>query len=322
MFRRFSFLTVLLIVAAALHYTPSAAQDSCNQCDSEHCVKLEQGGSFVTWSLPAASSSYFVKVTIKAGSGEGSCVTFTEDDNDGCYMVTGIGTKTFVAEKIGAGPDCKDMSHVLAYWWTDFLGTLTPTATATEPPTTPRVSLTPTVTGTPPPSTVTPTKFVTMTPSPVWSPTPTEEITATPTKNPTEGWMRAYIFCKYEDGSIVAENGRELRVFTDKGLYRDWSDGYGFVRRWLVPKGGLIVEDVLTSYGPCLELYRGGDAYPPGPLFTPFYENGNNHFSGKVGEPAVVCYAECISTTETYLPESGEDFAVWLISVLIKLLPW
>ena len=327
MFRRLSFLTVFLIVVAALHYTPSEAQVSCNHCDSEHCAKLEQGGSFVTWSLPTASSSYFVKITIKAGSEEGSCITFTEDGNDGCYMVTGIHTKTVVIEKVGAGPDCKDISHVLAYWWTDFLGTLTPspslTVTATAPSTTPRVSLTPTVTGTPPPFTATPTKFVTMTPSPVWSPTPTRGITITPTKNPTEGWMRAYLFCKNENGSIFAENGAELRIFTNKGLYRDWSDGYGFVKRWLVPKGGLMVEDVLTGYGSCSELYRGGDAYPPGPLLSPFYENGNNYFSGKVGEPAVVCYAECISTTETYyLPESGEDFAEWYISMLLKLLSW
>jgi len=131
--------------------------------------------------------------------------------------------------------------------------------------------------------------------------------------------MDGYLFCRGEDGSSIAENGAELRIFTDKGLYFGHSDGNGFVQRWLVPKDGLVVEDVVASR-PCVELYRGGDNYPEDPthLFWPFYEDGNNLFSGKVGKQAVICYMDCISTSTDYLPNSGGTLSTWYFLMLVK----
>lgn len=58
------------------------------------------------------------EVWIKAGSMNqdsdtfSACTLFTEDGNNGCYSVTGIGTQEAIVAKIGDGPNCKDISHI------------------------------------------------------------------------------------------------------------------------------------------------------------------------------------------------------------------
>ena len=321
------FLTVV-ILTLLVAVRPSDAQSECQSCTDEHCAKLDEGGTFVTWSLPAESSSYFRKVVVKAGSDNqdgGACYTFDQDGSDGCYAVSGIGTKTVTIQKIGSGPDCKDISHWLAYWWADHLGTPTPTPTTppedtptptptpSRPTSTPNPRWTPTPTPTEP--TVTPTLTKPPLPSPSPSPTPTQYVTPTPPPNPSEGTMRGFLFCKHSDGSIGQGRG-PLTIETDnRGVLGGIPFPNGYVGTWLTaPDSGTTVNR--AGPGSC---YRGGDAYPDDPTLydldaQPIFGAGN------VGNSAVVCYERCIDTSTFYLPTAGGEFANWFVSLVLRVL--
>ena len=319
-------LFTVIIITLLFLVQPSDAQSDCPSCTDEHCIKLDEGGTYVTWSLPPESSSYFRKVVVKAGSDNqdgGACYSYSQDGSDGCYAVSGIGTKTVVIQKVGAGPACKDISHWLAYWWADHLGTLTPTPTA-EPTSTPTPTSTqppdqsPTPTSTPSgDETPTPTEpVITLTTPPLPSPTPTstpETLTPTPPPNTKVGTMRGYLFCTYSDGTIGQGRG-PLAITTDnRGVLGGIPFPNGYVGSWLTaPDSGTTV--LRAGPGDC---YRGGDAYPED--LTLYGLDAQPIFGvGNVGNSAVVCFEDCIDTSTFYLPDSGSDFANWFVNLVLR----
>lgn len=108
------------------------------------------------------------KVIIKAGSAQqgDACTGFTfppASQSNTCYQVSGLGSTSIRATKIGSGPECKDISHIEVYACPN-----TPTTPPTSPPT----------------STNTP-EVPTETPSQSPSPSPTFTITLPPSETPT-----------------------------------------------------------------------------------------------------------------------------------------
>ena len=119
-------------------------------------------------------------VWIKAGSAQSTdgnqCIEFNQDSDNGCYLITGIGTSTVTAQKIGEGPDCKDISHIeIILAQTEITPILTDTPTPTS-------SSIPTSTSTP---TVTPQNTPQTSPTSTLVPTSTQS--PQPTSTPTSG---------------------------------------------------------------------------------------------------------------------------------------
>jgi hypothetical protein len=327
--KAFILIGIMIVLALLLAGQSNiVAQGDCNHCPHDQCAKLESP----PWSY-SITEGVFTELVVKSAT---ACFSFTADGTNGCYSVEGIGTQSISAQRIGDGPNCQQISHVLVLWKDEATDTPTPTATDTPTPTrtstatatpTDGPSPTPTITVSPTPVTPTPTPTdgptptATVTPTP-WKFTPTPEKTPTKTPPPPQGFCRAYTFCKDDNGNLIPENGTWLTAFTEQGaVLRSQSDGYGFVFQYPAPEDGWTFTDVVTDKGPCIELYRGGDEYPPEPLFSPFYENGNNECSGYVGNMAIVCYTPC-SIPEYRLPESGAEFAEWLLDLLPFLFWW
>ncbi len=167
-FRKAVFGMFILGMALAMLVFPNFRQHSVysvglGNCQDGYVFKAESG----PFTYTAPNGQTINQIIIKAGSqNQGdACFDFTLNGNDGCYEVSGFGTQTVTAVKIGSGRDCKDISH--AEFYSGSTGTPTPTPTPTVTPTpTPsdgENDPTPTPTPTPEPS-VTPT--VTPTPTP------------------------------------------------------------------------------------------------------------------------------------------------------------
>ncbi|MGH2582143.1 MAG: hypothetical protein ACRDFQ_04525 [Anaerolineales bacterium] len=143
------------------------------------------------FSITADSGFIITHLCIKSGT-ENFVYTNNgtfEDDGAGnhnaCYQISGIGTGTASAVKVGQGKGqvCQDISHIEVKWQPTATNTNTPTNTATStstPSNTPTHTPTPTDTAT---ATDTPTETLTPTDTPTPSNTPTE--TSTPTETPT-----------------------------------------------------------------------------------------------------------------------------------------
>jgi hypothetical protein len=161
-------LILLLIILIGLLFRgiPQSQGMGLGNCDDSHDVKTD-GESLVT-----DPNKIWVKAIIKAGSqNQGdACFTFTQDGNDGCYAVSGLGTDTAHATKIGEGRDCKDISHV--EWFSENHSS-SPTPEPSADPS-PEVSPTPEVT----PS---PIIEVTTDPSPIVTPSPEVLVSPSPT---------------------------------------------------------------------------------------------------------------------------------------------
>jgi hypothetical protein len=137
-FAALSTMVSLGLVAAYVVAGPVAAQPGGGNC-LEGGTKLDFSAEEYTINAPAGS--VVTAVSIKAGR---DCLgPFTEDFNDGCYAVSGLGTATVTIERIGSGPTCKEISHV------EFLTSTSPPPTTTTVPTTTTTPTTSTVTTTP-----------------------------------------------------------------------------------------------------------------------------------------------------------------------------
>lgn len=317
----------IVIVALLVVIRPATAQGGeCQVCDNDHCVKLDSGGSLVSWSLPAASSSYIVKITVKAGSDSqdgGSCHTFTATNPaDSCYLATGFGTKTGTVQKIGAGPACKDISHVLFYWWADHLGTPTPSPT---PPPSPTATVPP-PTSTPGDPTATPDPDVTPTPTiPIPTPTstlvpsPTPPPPATPTPPPPRksGSIRGFMLCVDAGGSHHL-SGYKLFIKTNNiGTLGGFGwPPTGIVGQWpTMPRVGTTVLD--AGPGQCCRV---GDDYPADPTCYDWREQ-NKFGVDDVGQGGILCVEKCPDSSTTFqLPESGGDYFNWFMGLVARLL--
>lgn len=83
---------------------PVLQQGSGNCGPSDHKVET----SPFKWTAP--EGQVITKVVIKSGQG---CFTFTSNGTDGCYWVTGIGTQSAKASRVGnPSSDCQEISHV------------------------------------------------------------------------------------------------------------------------------------------------------------------------------------------------------------------
>lgn len=51
----------------------------------------------------------YIEVQIKTGP---NILSFTEDFNDGCYEIHGLGTATIVINRVGEGRDCKEIGGI------------------------------------------------------------------------------------------------------------------------------------------------------------------------------------------------------------------
>lgn len=165
-------LTVIAFILVAKDADFASAQGLGN-CDPSHNVKTESEPHTVS-----DISKIWVKAIIKAGSqNQGdACFEFVVDGDDGCYSVTGLGTATASATKIGSGKDCKDISHV--EWFAEDINV--PSTPTPEPSLDPSPSATPN--STPSPS-IDPTATPSATPSP--TPQSTPQPTSTPVASPT-----------------------------------------------------------------------------------------------------------------------------------------
>jgi sortase (surface protein transpeptidase) len=211
-------LTLVIFVALATLFFPYRAQSAPpGECSQGYILKDENSP------FSYSGAQIITRVEIKAGSNQSTdgnqCTTLTQNGNNGCYAVTGLGTTNVSVTKIGSGNTCKDISHVEFYADPGTTPTQTPTPVVTPTPTpttlvtptptptivvsptpTPTRAVTPTITPTPTPTTevtVTPTPAVTPTPTvtvqvtptptsvPGATPTPTEVVTPTSTPNPT-----------------------------------------------------------------------------------------------------------------------------------------
>ncbi len=174
-----SFLLLATLVIALFVPTKVLFADNQGQgdCEAGYVFKDEDGSDGFTYE----GDTVITRVIIKAGSAQSTdgnqCTEFTEDGENGCYEVEGLGTTSVTVTKIGDGPDCKDISHASFYADSEEEPTPTPTPTPTPEPT----------------PTPTPTPEPTPTPTPEESdetsdptPTPTPEPTPTPTPTPTQ----------------------------------------------------------------------------------------------------------------------------------------
>ncbi len=131
------------------------------------------------------ASGYTIdQICVKGGQ---NMITYNSNGSDGCWSVSGIGTQTASAVKVGQGSTCKDISH--ASFHRIVVPTVTPTLTLT-PTLTPTVTPVPTnipsvVPSTSPTLTKTPTSNED--PSITPSATPTITVTPTPTNTPQGG---------------------------------------------------------------------------------------------------------------------------------------
>jgi hypothetical protein len=159
-------------------------------CTTGWTTKDESTDSLVT---DAANDGHWVKAVIKAGSqNQGdACFTFTQDGDNGCYAVFGLGTDTAHASKIGEGSSCKDISHV--EWFLEepiSSPSASPSASPTiEPTATPSSLPSPLATTEP-----TSTPSAIPTPSASVTPSPTPEVSPIPGENqPVEKQMEQMI---------------------------------------------------------------------------------------------------------------------------------
>lgn len=89
-----------LIVLALLTPPPFCKAGACTYGGKDEAPPFE-------YAAPVGCT--VCSVTVKAGT-EG--YVFTEDGDDGCYAVSGIGTAFSIMTRIGSpGPACKDISH-------------------------------------------------------------------------------------------------------------------------------------------------------------------------------------------------------------------
>jgi hypothetical protein len=156
-------LVVSLVLSMA--YQRADANELTNQgnCDTGWVAKVESAPFVYN------GDQTITRVIIKSST---NCFLFTEDGNDLCYAVTGIGTTNVTATRIGVpGPSCQEISHVEFY--SDPLPPPTNTPVTPDPTNTP---VTPDPTNTP----VTPDPTNTpVTPDPTNTP-----VTPDPTNTP------------------------------------------------------------------------------------------------------------------------------------------
>jgi hypothetical protein len=176
--------------------TPSQAAGNCTSWDGK-----DESEPF---SITAPTGYVITSITIKSGD---DCFTYTTNgdketdaNGDACYSISGIGTQTGSAEKVGvgAGQVCQDISHIEVSW--EMLATDTPTATLAD-------TATNTPTNTPedtPTNTPTATEEEQDTPTP----TATEEEQDTPTPTATE---------EEQDTPTPTEEVRDTPTATDPG---------------------------------------------------------------------------------------------------------
>lgn len=158
-------LSALIVVGLLHQFSTQVYTQGLGNCDPNHDVKVD-GEQFVT-----DINKRWVKAIIKAGSqNQGdACFEFTQDGDNGCYAVFGLGTDTAHAVKIGSGRDCKDISHV-EFFAEDVEATPNPSPSASpSPPPSIDPSPSPSVDPSPTPD---PTPSVSPIPSPSASPTP------------------------------------------------------------------------------------------------------------------------------------------------------
>lgn len=175
-------LLVLAFLGVAFTNVEAQGQGNCGDWDG----KVES--SPFKWTAP---DGYIIKkVIVKAAT---ECFTFTYPPNNqsnGCYIISGLGSQTAKAENsLYPAEGCHEISHVEFY-----IAGITPTPTNTPTPTEPPVTTEPpteTPTQTPVPPTETPTEVTptpTENPEETWTPTPTDSpiSTPTPTNEPSE----------------------------------------------------------------------------------------------------------------------------------------
>ncbi len=166
---------VILLTLSIVFYTRINlyAQGMGNCADGQ--IKIESDPFTYTDPQGLPISSIWIKAGSAQSTDDNQCTQFDQDSNNGCYSVTGIGTSTVTAQKVGDGPDCKDISHieivlVQAENTPTTINTPTPTLTLTSTPT-PLPTDTPEVTSQPNP-TSTPLPTSTQSPQPTSTPTP------------------------------------------------------------------------------------------------------------------------------------------------------
>jgi len=121
----------------------AASGKECEQ--SPNCILLDEPGNSGSFTAPRIITNIFI-------TAKDFHEYFPGDADDGCYKVS-IHGRNLSWERIGSGPDCKDISNVQV--WLGEEPTSTPTLTPTEPPSTPTDGPTSTPTGT---TTITPTE--------------------------------------------------------------------------------------------------------------------------------------------------------------------
>ena len=157
--KKYIFLAVILLL-----FIPMTFAQANGNC-TDGWDRKDESAPFTS-----GSTGIVTKVAIKSGQG---CFVFLRNDTIAdCYKVTGIGTNSAKAVRVGdPGPECQEISHVEFH--IDKPPTQTPTATD-------GIVTRNTPTFAPSPTMETPFKFWTPTPQ-----TPTPEITDTPTPTVT-----------------------------------------------------------------------------------------------------------------------------------------
>jgi hypothetical protein len=115
------------LTAAFVIGGPVASAQGKGTC-IEGGTKIDNPGNFEVINV-----SGITQVSVKAGN---DCFYYPPDagqQTSTCYTVTGLGTSTVTVTKVGAGPVCKDISHI------EYTTGTTPpptTSTVTTPPST------------------------------------------------------------------------------------------------------------------------------------------------------------------------------------------
>lgn len=166
-------ITLIGLLATLVLLKDTVFAQGLGNCDPSHDIKTENEPHTVS-----DISKRWIKAIIKAGSqNQGdACFEFTQDGTDECYVVTGLGTATASAVKVGEGRNCKDISHV--EWFSDPSPSPSP-ETSPSPEPSPSVSPSPTPEPTPevrPSPTATPSASPSPSPSPTQNPTPTPSV--------------------------------------------------------------------------------------------------------------------------------------------------
>ena len=63
--------------------------------------------------ITSPDGQIYVQVDIKQGS---DITSYTEDVSDSCLEINGLGSDTVEIERIGEGPDCKDIGGIGLYY--------------------------------------------------------------------------------------------------------------------------------------------------------------------------------------------------------------